>query len=112
MNMTFITSTPPTFKMSKVAATNLRDNPKLFVDYVLMFFFMEKAAIIDDHQVVLYFRIIIWKKHIYFKKWSVLPTLGPVTHSPIDLYVAQSSSSISSSQVYRPASLTYESEIG
>ena len=41
--------------MSKVAATNLRDNPKLFVDYVLMSFFMEKAAIIDEkHQVVLY----------------------------------------------------------
>ena len=55
MNMTFITSTPPTFKMSKVAATNLRDNPKLFVDYVLMSFFMEKAAKIDEkHQVVLY----------------------------------------------------------
>ena len=29
---------PSTFKMSKVAATNLWDNPKLFVDYVLMFF--------------------------------------------------------------------------
>jgi len=43
--MTFITSTtPPTFKMSKVAATNLRDNPKLFVDYVLMVFFYGKGC--------------------------------------------------------------------